>query len=196
LDTRRARAAARQGIAICCATSPTAATNPRTSEPAVVASVNSASQRRSRSSARRYADRQLTRNIRAVMPATRWRSITLCRHPHSRDRVLEPTLLTSTVTSTHNTPAPQCLRRSPARHSAERTAIEDHDTFQVSARVSSVLRRFGWRAAPGLAGWSGRRWAMAEEHWHQARLIPTSGINGQDEAERRRPRHCWLWSVP
>ncbi len=26
---------------------------------------------------------------------------------------------------------------------------------------------------------------MAEEHWHQARLIPTSGINGQDEAERR-----------
>lgn len=26
---------------------------------------------------------------------------------------------------------------------------------------------------------------MAEEHWQPARLIPTSGINGQDEAERR-----------
>lgn len=26
---------------------------------------------------------------------------------------------------------------------------------------------------------------MPEEHWHQARLIPTSGINGQLEAERR-----------
>ncbi len=26
---------------------------------------------------------------------------------------------------------------------------------------------------------------MAEETWHQARLIPTSGINGADEQERR-----------
>lgn len=26
---------------------------------------------------------------------------------------------------------------------------------------------------------------MAEDHWQEARLIPTSGINGQDEAERR-----------
>lgn len=26
---------------------------------------------------------------------------------------------------------------------------------------------------------------MAEDHWQQARLIPTSGINGQEEAERR-----------
>ena len=26
---------------------------------------------------------------------------------------------------------------------------------------------------------------MAEETWHQARLIPTSGINGPDEQERR-----------
>ena len=26
---------------------------------------------------------------------------------------------------------------------------------------------------------------MAEEHWHPARLIPTSGISGQEEAERR-----------
>src|SRR5215213_691755 len=26
---------------------------------------------------------------------------------------------------------------------------------------------------------------MAEDHWQPARLIPTSGINGQDEAERR-----------
>jgi hypothetical protein len=26
---------------------------------------------------------------------------------------------------------------------------------------------------------------MAEESWHQARLIPTSGINGADEQERR-----------
>ena len=26
---------------------------------------------------------------------------------------------------------------------------------------------------------------MAEEHWQQARLIPTSGINGAEEAERR-----------
>lgn len=26
---------------------------------------------------------------------------------------------------------------------------------------------------------------MAEEHWQAARLIPTSGINGLDEAERR-----------
>lgn len=26
---------------------------------------------------------------------------------------------------------------------------------------------------------------MAEEHWQAARLIPTSGINGVDEAERR-----------
>ena len=26
---------------------------------------------------------------------------------------------------------------------------------------------------------------MAEDHWHPARLIPTSGINGQEEAEKR-----------
>jgi hypothetical protein len=26
---------------------------------------------------------------------------------------------------------------------------------------------------------------MAEEHWQTARLIPTSGINSQDETERR-----------
>jgi len=26
---------------------------------------------------------------------------------------------------------------------------------------------------------------MAEESWHEARLIPTSGINGADEQERR-----------
>lgn len=26
---------------------------------------------------------------------------------------------------------------------------------------------------------------MSEDHWQEARLIPTSGINGQDEAERR-----------
>ncbi len=26
---------------------------------------------------------------------------------------------------------------------------------------------------------------MAEDNWQEARLIPTSGINGQDEAERR-----------
>src|SRR4051812_29350667 len=26
---------------------------------------------------------------------------------------------------------------------------------------------------------------MSEESWHQARLIPTSGINGADEQERR-----------
>lgn len=26
---------------------------------------------------------------------------------------------------------------------------------------------------------------MADETWHRARLIPTSGINGQEEAERR-----------
>lgn len=26
---------------------------------------------------------------------------------------------------------------------------------------------------------------MAEEHWHAARLIPTSGITGPDEQERR-----------
>lgn len=26
---------------------------------------------------------------------------------------------------------------------------------------------------------------MAEESWHQARLIPTSGINGAEEQERR-----------
>ncbi|MGH8965996.1 MAG: hypothetical protein ACRDXB_11815, partial [Actinomycetes bacterium] len=26
---------------------------------------------------------------------------------------------------------------------------------------------------------------MAEETWHEARLIPTSGINGADEQERR-----------
>ena len=28
-------------------------------------------------------------------------------------------------------------------------------------------------------------WRMAEESWNQARLIPTSGINGADEQERR-----------
>ena len=26
---------------------------------------------------------------------------------------------------------------------------------------------------------------MAEESWHEARLIPTSGINGAEEQERR-----------
>ena len=26
---------------------------------------------------------------------------------------------------------------------------------------------------------------MSEEHWHEARLIPISGIRGQDEQERR-----------
>lgn len=26
---------------------------------------------------------------------------------------------------------------------------------------------------------------MSEESWHQARLIPTSGINGAEEQERR-----------
>lgn len=26
---------------------------------------------------------------------------------------------------------------------------------------------------------------MSEESWHEARLIPTSGINGDDERERR-----------
>src|SRR5262245_40498840 len=30
-------------------------------------------------------------------------------------------------------------------------------------------------------GWCG----MAEETWHEARLIPTSGINGAEEQERR-----------
>lgn len=28
-------------------------------------------------------------------------------------------------------------------------------------------------------------WVVAEEHWHEARLIPTSGINGAEEQERR-----------
>lgn len=30
-----------------------------------------------------------------------------------------------------------------------------------------------------------RRIVVAEEAWHEARLIPTSGINGADEQERR-----------
>src|SRR3954467_2758111 len=53
------------------------------------------------------------------------------------------------------------------------------------ARASGTLMVCLIRA--NLAGERRRRGAvtMAEENWQQARLIPTSGINGSEEAERR-----------
>lgn len=41
---------------------------------------------------------------------------------------------------------------------------------------------------------------MAEESWHEARLIPTSGINGAEEQESAAPRprclQSWATSSP
>src|SRR4051812_3574717 len=49
------------------------------------------------------------------------------------------------------------------------------------SRKAALSRLVCARKWLGITG----AWKLAEEIWHEARLIPTSGISGADEQERR-----------
>jgi hypothetical protein len=85
------------------------------------------------------------------------------------------------------------VRRAGARDQFGPTASNDgvaiNGVRPCALFVTRAVRRV-WFASYGDGGGQSRgegrgAMAMAEDHWHPARLIPTSGINGQDEAERR-----------
>src|SRR5690349_7724913 len=59
----------------------------------------------------------------------------------------------------------------------------DH-TATHSADVPGTALRSRLLCARQWLGITGA-WKLAEETWHEARLIPTSGISGADEQERR-----------
>ena len=79
----------------------------------------------------------------------------------------------------------------PVESGARRDALSlEAQRFRVEGRTGGTrtpanrhFRRYGLRVPVNGSPVDGE--AMSEEMWHEARLIPTSGINGADEQERR-----------